>query len=67
MLLDDVVRIAVQVSGKLRGDLEIARSAGETEVVEAAKTHERVAKHLEGKQLVKTIYVPGKLVNLVVR
>ena len=64
---EDVVRIAIQVSGKLRGDLEIERTAGEAQVIESAKAHEKVAKYLEGKQLVKTIYVPGKLVNLVVR
>ncbi|MGA7617263.1 MAG: leucine--tRNA ligase [Thermoanaerobaculia bacterium] len=67
MLKEDVLTVVVQVNGKLRGQIEVAAGTGESDVIAEAKTNERVARHLEGKQIVKTIYVPGKLVNLVVR
>jgi leucyl-tRNA synthetase len=67
LMREDVVTVVVQVNGKLRGQLEVAAGAAEGEVIELAKTNERVARHIEGKIVVKTIYVPGKLVNLVIR
>jgi leucyl-tRNA synthetase len=57
--------IAVQVNGKLRGTFEVATGASEEEYVRLAMMCERVAPHLEGKALRKTIVVPGKLVNIV--
>jgi leucyl-tRNA synthetase len=65
-LVTDTLTIAVQVNGKLRGEIDVAASAAQEEIVEAAKQHEKVAAHLEGKEIRKTIYVPGKLVNFVV-
>jgi leucyl-tRNA synthetase len=64
-LVQDTVTIAVQVNGKLRGEVEVAADAVEAIVVEAAKANERVAVYLKGEPK-KTIYVPGRLINFVV-
>ncbi|HET7320603.1 MAG TPA: leucine--tRNA ligase [Candidatus Saccharimonadales bacterium] len=59
------VTIAVQVNGKLRGEVQVAAEATEEAVVEVAKANEKVASYLTGDPK-KTIYVPGKLVNFVI-
>ncbi len=61
------VEMAVQVQGKLRGTITVAVDSNEATVVEAAKANEKVAKSLEGMQIVKTILVKNKLVNLIVK
>ena len=66
-LIDDEIKIAVQVMGKLRGTIEVSNDASKDEVLAAAKAHENVARYLEGKQLIKEIFVPGRLVNFVAR
>ncbi len=65
--VDDVVEIALQVNGKLRGTLAIAATASKDDALAAAKADERVAAMIEGKTIVKEIFVPGKIVNIVVR
>ena len=60
-----VVKIAVQVLGKLRGTVEIDKSAPEEELINAAKAIPAVAKQLEGKTIRKTIVVPGRIVNFI--
>ncbi len=67
MTVDNEVTIGVQVLGKLRGEITIAVWEDKESVLEKARTNENVAKWLEGKTLVKEIYVPGKIVNLVVK
>jgi leucyl-tRNA synthetase len=64
-LEQDTVTIAVQVNGKLRGEIEVAADASEEEVKSAALAQENVAKHLDNKKPTKVIYVPGRLVNVV--
>jgi leucyl-tRNA synthetase len=64
---DTIVTLGVQVNGKLRGNLEIARDATEAEIREKALSVPNVVKHLEGKTVQKVIVVPGKIVNVVVR
>ena len=59
--------IAVQVSGKVRAELSVQRGASEKEVVAAAEANPAVARWLEGKQRVKTIWVQDRLLNIVVR
>ncbi len=66
-LTRDEVRYAVQVNGKLRGEVEVPADAQEASVLSAAKAVPNVAKHLDGAELVREIVVPGKLVNLVVK
>jgi leucyl-tRNA synthetase len=65
-LIKDTVTIAVQVNGKLRGEVEASVGAEETAVAEAAKNDQKIAAHLDGKEVRKTIYVPDKLINFVV-
>jgi leucyl-tRNA synthetase len=63
----DEVEIAVQVNGKLRGRVNVPASATEEETRAAALSDERVRVWTEGKQVVKTVVVPGRLVNVVVK
>ncbi len=61
------VEIVVQVNGKIRARLNIAPDMAKEDVFALAKADEKVAAELAGKTLVKELYVPAKLVNLVVR
>jgi leucyl-tRNA synthetase len=63
---DDIVEIAVQVNGKVRGRIEIAPDAGEDEARRAAEAEASVQTFLAGKTVKKFLYVPGKIVNIVV-
>ncbi len=65
-LQEDTLEIAVQVNGKLRATLVIAADASKDAILAAARGQENVVKHLEGKTMRREIYVPGKIVNLVV-
>jgi leucyl-tRNA synthetase len=58
--------IAVQVNGKLRGQIEIPAAAEQAEALALAKADEKIAKHLEGKTIKKEVYVQKRLVNFVV-
>ncbi len=64
---DKTVRIGVQVNGKVRGTIEIAADAAKEEVLSAGKAEPNVARFMEGKTLVKEIYVPGRILNYVVK
>ena len=61
------VEMAVQVQGKLRGTVTVPVDSDQDTVVTAARASERVAKAMEGMQIVKVIYVKNKLVNLIVK
>jgi leucyl-tRNA synthetase len=61
------VTLVVQVNGKLRARIEAPAEAPRDELLATARASENVAKYLDGKEVVKEIVVPGKLVNLVVR
>ncbi len=67
LVVDDTIKIAVQVLWKLRWTIEISKDEAKDSVLEKAKNNSDVAKWLEGKNIVKEIYVPGKIVNLVVK
>ncbi|MDX1645959.1 MAG: leucine--tRNA ligase [Longimicrobiales bacterium] len=60
------VEMAVQVNGKLRATISVAKDASEDEVVAIARTEENVARHLDGKEERRVVHVPGRLVNFVV-
>ncbi len=57
--------IVVQVNGKLRGKVSVAADLTEEQIKQAAFQDERVLKHLEGRTVERVIYVPGKLINIV--
>jgi leucyl-tRNA synthetase len=63
----DTVPMAVQVNGKTRDVLEVATEVEGARMEEVARASDKVAKHLDGKQVVKVITVPPKLINFVVR
>ena len=65
-LARDVMQIGVQVSGKLRSQIEVPLDASEQHILETAKGDEKVKQFLEGKPIKREIYVKGRLVNLVV-
>ena len=65
LLIDDTVTLGVQVNGKVRGQITIAPDADEAAAKEAAFAQGNVAKFIEGKEIRKFIYVPGKIVNVV--
>jgi leucyl-tRNA synthetase len=65
-LQEATVEVPVQINGKVRARIVIAKDASEASVLELAKTHERVVAELAGKAVKKAIYVPGKIVTLVV-
>ena len=67
LMVEDVVTIAVQVNGKLRGQIEVANPPVEADVLAAVQGNDKIQPWVTGKQVVKTIYVPGKLVNVVVK
>jgi leucyl-tRNA synthetase len=64
--VDEVLPYAVQVNGKLRGEIRIAADAGESEVRAAAESEEKVRAALAGKALRKVVFVPKRLINFVV-
>jgi leucyl-tRNA synthetase len=61
----DSIELAVQVNGKLRGQIEVAADADQAAVETAALAEPNVARFIEGKTLRKIIVVPGRLVNVV--
>jgi len=66
-LVENTVKIVVQINGKLRGEFEVARDSNKIDIFKTAKALENVAKYLEEGNLVKEIYVPNKLVSLVLK
>jgi len=66
-LVDDEVEIAVQVAGKVRAKIIVAKDASKEEIEKVALTDSKVQEHMAGKDLVKVIVIPGKLVNIVVK
>jgi leucyl-tRNA synthetase len=64
---EDELEMPVQVNGKLRGRIRIAVGADEDEIRRRAQAEEKVAQHLNGRQVVQIIIVPQKLVNIVVK
>jgi len=63
---DKEVEIVVQVNGRVRATLKVAAGLGEAELVPKALAEPAVARHIDGKRVVKRIVVPDKLVNIVV-
>ena len=64
---DNEVEIPIQVNGRVRATLKVPAGANESDVIAKAKSDPAVARHLENKRIVKVIFVPNKLLNLVVQ
>jgi leucyl-tRNA synthetase len=65
-LVENEIELVVQVNGKLRDRIRITPDATEDAVVAAAHASARIQEHIQGKTIRKIIYVPGRLLNLVV-
>ncbi|MEM8867332.1 MAG: leucine--tRNA ligase [Verrucomicrobiota bacterium] len=65
-LAKETAKIIFQVNGKYRGDAELPADVSKEDAIAAAKSSERLAPHLQGKTIRREIYVPGKIVNIVV-
>ena len=65
--VESTVEMAVQVNGKLKGTIKLTADADKQAAIDAALAEEKVQHAIEGKQIVKQIVVPGKIVNLVVK
>ncbi len=66
-LQQETVEIVVQVNGRLRGHLTVPATMPEDEALKLAQQDERVAQHLSGRAIRRTIYLPGRLLNIVVK
>ena len=67
MCIDDTIEIVAQINGKVKAKLSIKTDATQDEVIALAKAEAKVAEAIEGKNIIKQIYVKGKLVNFVVK
>jgi leucyl-tRNA synthetase len=67
LTIDETIEVAVQVSGKTRGQVRVAPDAPQADVEAAARADAAIARHLEGKQLVKVVYVPRRILNFVAK
>ncbi len=65
--IDDEIEIGVQVNGKLRSSIKIKKDEDDEKVKEIAMAEENVQKHLEGKEIIKTIVIKNRIVNIVVK
>ena len=66
-LVEDEVQMPVSFNGKARFQINLSATASKEAIIEAAMSDERSQKYLEGKQVVKTIVVPGRIINIVVK
>jgi leucyl-tRNA synthetase len=67
MTKEDTIEVPVQIKGKLRGRIRVPADANVDQMEAAARTDPRVAEWIEGKEIVKVVVVPGRLVNFVVK
>ena len=65
--VDDTVKIAVQVNGKLKATIDIPKTISKDDAIAMAKAESKVQEAIAGKEIVKEIYVPAKIVNIVVK
>ncbi|HTI49379.1 MAG TPA: class I tRNA ligase family protein, partial [Planctomycetaceae bacterium] len=67
LLVESEIEIPVQINGKLRGKVRIPAGSDQSAALEVAQADQRVAEQLANKQIVKVIFVPDRLLNLVVK
>lgn len=67
LIKENTIEIPIQVNGKLRSKITISIDLSDKEILEQARKEEKIITHLSGKQIIKEIYVPGKLINFVVK
>jgi leucyl-tRNA synthetase len=67
LTIDDEIELVIQVNGKVRAKVQIAKGTEKDVLLSLAREHERIREWIEGKEIVKEIVVPDKLVNIVVK
>ena len=67
LCIDDTFELVFSVNGKVRGKKEVPKDVSKDDAIKAAHADENVQRNLVGKEVIKEIYVPGKLVNIVVK
>lgn len=67
LIEDEQITIGIQINGKLRGNVTIAPDTEETEVLKAVYLNTNVAKYLSESEIVKVIYVPKRIINLIIK
>ena len=65
--VEDTLEIGVQVNGKLRGSIEVNNDTSESDMIKLALSNENVLRHTEGKEIIKTIVIKKRIVNIVVK
>ena len=66
LITEEMITLAVQVNGRIRAEIDVAADISEEDAIDAAKKDDKIAELLKGKTIKKTIYVPGRLVSLVI-
>ena len=66
LIIDQTVTYAIQVNGKMRGQIDLAKDLAKDDALASARANENVARHLEGKTIRREIFVPGRMINFVV-
>lgn len=67
LCVDNTITMGVQVNGKARGEITVSKTADEGEAVSLALQESRIKMHVDGKEIKKVIYVPGRILNIVVK
>ncbi len=67
LLEKDNLTLMVQINGKLRDQIKVQNNASEEEIIESAKKIKKIQQHLEGMEIIKSIYVPGRIINFVAK
>jgi leucyl-tRNA synthetase len=67
LLVDDTVEVPVQINGKVRTKVTVAADIDKDGLESAARSDAKIGELLQGKQIVKTVVVPGRMVNFVVK
>jgi leucyl-tRNA synthetase len=67
VFVQDSITLAITVNGKKRAEIEVVPTASKEEILILAKANENVKKWIEGKEIIKEIVVPKKLVNIVIK
>ena len=67
LTVEQTVEIAIQVNGRIRARIDLPHDINREDAIAKAKAEEVISKELQGKQIIKEIFVPGSLINLVVK
>ncbi|OQW51888.1 MAG: leucine--tRNA ligase [Proteobacteria bacterium SG_bin7] len=67
LVIDDIIELGVQINGKTRGTINVAPDADENTALTLTRSNNSLAKHLDGKTIVKTIYKAGKILNIIIK